>query len=395
MIDKSSEETIRQFILDHQADDPNTLLLSASKYEGIPMPYVVQQIKARTKAKSKIPSWWANEHIVYPPLISMEQCSSEATARLKASWVGGKTLLDLTGGAGVDTYFLGKSFDEVFYVEQNSDLCTTANHNFKALHREVTIENENAEHYLFNTQFHYDCIYIDPARRNEANKKLHLLSDCQPDVTKILSLLFEHAATVLIKTSPLLDIKAATAALENVYRVNVVAVKNEVKEVVYHLEKGHSGSFTIGTFNLVNDGDPMVFEFNFEGEKHANVKYEQPLGYLYEPNGAILKAGGFKSISERFELGKLHPNSHLYTSDNYLGNFPGRKFKVKAFTKMNKKAVKHHLNSQKANITTRNFPMSVNDVYKKLGLDQGGDQYIFATTLSDKQMVAIVCTKVL
>ncbi len=392
MIDKKSEDLIKQFVLDHQDDDPNELLLSADKYPGIPMRHVAAQLIARKKAKVKIPSWWHNTYIIYPPRLSMEQCSSEDCAMLKTSWVRGKALIDLTGGAGVDTYFLSKNFPETTYVEKDLQLCSLASHNFEKLGSEIKVVNDSAETFLQRAT-KVDCIYIDPARRDHANRKLYQLSDCSPNVIALLPQLFEKASEILVKTSPILDIKAAVASLKHVFAVNIVAVKNEVKEVVYHLKKDYSAGVLVGTYNLLKHGEKQLFEFLQEKEKIASIAYANPLSYLYEPNHAILKSGGFKSVGIRFNLKKLHPNSHLYTSATFRQDFPGRKFKVEAVAKLNKKEIRSLLSAKQANITVRNFPMSVEHIYKKLGLKEGGNTFIFATTFSDNTPMAIVCSK--
>ena len=394
MIAELSQPHIQKFILEHQDDDPAVLLLAASKYPDVPLREVATQIKARQKAKHKIPSWYRTENIIFPPALSMEQCSSEATARLKSEWLWGDKLIDLTGGAGIDTYFLSKRFNRTYYVEKKTELGLLAKHNFARLQdTNVQINITDALDFLKGDVFPVDWIYIDPARRNDHNAKVFRLSDCQPDVTKISDFLFRRTDNVLIKTSPMLDIKQALKELKNVKRVCVVAIKNEVKEVLYVIRKGFDQSPDIDTINIIKPGDRELFSYRSDNESGAKVTFDYPKSYLYEPNTAILKAGGFKTVGDCFSLSKLHPHSHLYTSDQYVKDFPGRKFKILAISKLNKKEVQAHIPGCKANITTRNFPFPVDVVRKKTGLKPGGDYYVFATTNTDQKLVLLVCVK--
>lgn len=354
---------------------------------------VAVQIKARQKAKSKIPSWYKAKNIVFPSTLAMEQCSSEATARLKSEWIHGDKLIDLTGGAGVDTFFLARRFNQTFYVERQSGLASLAKHNFARLQAgNIQVNVTEALDFLNRDAFPVDWIYIDPARRDGQNARVFRLSDCQPDITKIQDILFSRADNILIKASPMLDIKNALEEIKNVKRVYTVAVKNEVKEVLYEIQKGFDQSPEMATINITNHGREL-FNYNLDVESTATVDFDYPQSHLYEPNAAILKAGGFKTICSYFNLSKLHPNSHLYTSGKYLENFPGRKFKILAKSKLNKKGVLSIIPGGKANITTRNFPFSVDTVRKKTGLTSGGEHYVFATTDKDNKLVLLICTK--
>lgn len=398
MTGRLSQKKIRNFILEHQDDDPVKLLLSASRYPDIPMKAVAGQIKARQKAKKKLPTWHNNTNIIFPSTLAMEQCSSEATAGLKSTWVRGEILMDLTGGTGIDTYFLSKKFKETLFIEQDARLCELAKHNFQQFDDcNIRIINRDAAKYINDTAIKAikaDCVYIDPARRDQQNIKLFKLSDCQPDVTQLLEKLFGLTNTILIKTSPLLDIRAAVAALKAVCQVNIVAVNNDVKEVVYLLQKGYMGDYDIRTFNLLGSPQKQVFSFASREESIAELSFSIPLSYLYEPNNAVLKSGGFKIVGKRFSLLKLHPNSHLYTSENIISDFPGRRFIIDAICKLNKKEIKSKIPEGKANITTRNFPLPVDKIYQKLKLKPGGKHYLFATTDLDGNHIVVVCSKI-
>lgn len=380
--------------MEHQDDDPVTLLLAASKYPDIPVAAVAAQIKARQKAKHKIPSWYANKNVIFPTGISMEQCSSEATAKLKSEWLHGDKLIDLTGGAGVDTYFLSRRFKHTHYVEEKTALGLLAKYNFEQLHaRNIRVNISDALDFLNENVFPVDWIYLDPARRDDRNVRTFMLSDCQPDVTKIQDVLFRHTDNMLIKTSPMLDIKLALSELKNVKNIYVVAVKNEVKEVLYAICKGFSQNPGIHTINITHSDNRESFSYDSHEASVAKSAFSYPKIYLYEPNAAVLKAGGFKLIGEYFNLSKLHPNSHLYTSDEKLKDFPGRKFTILAKTKLNKKEVLAQIPEGRANITTRNFPLSAEMVRKKTGLKPGGDHYVFATTTMDDKLVLLICKK--
>lgn len=394
MIAGLSQPHVKKFILEHQDDDPATLLLSASKYPDVPLREVAAQIKARQKAKNKIPSWYQSENIIFPPALAMEQCSSEATARLKSEWLQGDKLIDLTGGAGIDTYFLSRRFNRTYYVEKETELGLLAKHNFARLQApRIHVTIMDALDFLKGDSMPVDWIYIDPARRDDHHARVFRLSDCQPDVTLIQDSLFRRADNILIKTSPMLDIKQALKELRNVEKVYVVAVRNEVKEVLYAIQKGFEHTPHIHTINLKNYEDREIFSYPSDAESTATVIFDYPKGYLYEPNAAILKAGGFKIIGACFGLLKLHPHSHLYTSDRHLKDFPGRKFKIQAISRLNKKEVLAHIPEGKAHITARNFPYSVDMIRKKTGLTPGGDHYVFATTNMDHKLVLLICVK--
>ena len=394
MIAQLSLPHVKKFILEHQKDDPAVLLLAASKYPDIPVAAAAAQIKARQKAKHKIPSWHACNDVIFPTGIAMEQCSSEATAKLKSEWLGGDKLVDLTGGAGVDTYFLSRRFKHTCYVEEKKVLGQLAEYNFRQLHApNIQVNISDAHFFLTEKAFTADWIYLDPARRDDHNARVFLLSDCQPDVTKMRDILFRHTDNILLKTSPMLDIKLALSELKNVKDIYVVAVKNDVKEVLYAINKGFSQNPGIHTINLTNSGNRESFSYDSHEASVAKSVFSYPKIYLYEPNAAVLKAGGFKLIGQYFNLSKLHPNSHLYTSDEKLKDFPGRKFTILSTTKLNKKEALAQIPGGRANITIRNFPLSAEMVRKKTGLKPGGDYYVFATTTMDDKLVLLICKK--
>lgn len=385
-----------QFIKDHENDDIPSLALQSKRYPDIDMPFVLQQIKGRQIAKQKIPSWYENENIVYPSHLALEQSSSEKTALYKASLCSGKNFVDLTGGMGADFSFMSKNFIEAVYVEKLLELTLIAEHNFKELNlNNLKIINETAESFL-NKMEVVDTIFIDPARRDKKGGKTVLIEDCSPDLTEIEKILALKASQVIIKMSPMLDISQALKKLETINEVHIISVNNECKELLLVKNSNNKAlEITYHCIHIKNTGVTDKYTFNKEHENSASVKYSEPLKYLYEPNPSILKAGGYKSIATDFNLNKLHVNSHLYTSEKLVENFPGRSFMIKNIIIFNKNSLKKNIgNINKANIACRNFPLTVEGIRKKTSIKEGGDNYIFATTLASEKKVFVNCIKI-
>ncbi|WP_313790140.1 THUMP-like domain-containing protein [Flagellimonas olearia] len=354
---------------------------------------MVEQLEAKKKCKDKLPTWFTTPHIYYPNKLNIEQTSSEQTARYKAGLVDGKNLLDLTGGFGVDTYFFSKKIEKVFHCEINKELSEIATYNFGVLGQEnVTCIPEDGIHYLQNNSQKYDWIFVDPSRRNENIGKVFLLKDCLPNIPEQLPLLFSHTQKVLIKVSPILDLTQGLEELNFVKEVHVVAINNEVKELLYLLEKDYTGDVVIKTINFTH-GREVVFDFVLNEEKVSSTKLGSPQKFLYEPNAAILKSGGFKIVGEKYGLDKLHQHSHLYTSET-LVEFPGRRFSIVQVLPYSKKTLRS-FSQTKANITTRNFPLSVAEIRKKHKIKDGGDRYLFFTKNHDDSLLVLDCSKVL
>lgn len=387
------EPHIQDFILENENADLRELALKANLYPQLPIPLIISQISARKKAKVKLPAFYAQKNIIYPPQISLEQCSSEQTATFKSSFLVGETLIDLTGGFGIDTYFFSKKFNKVIYVERNEVLATIAKHNFEVLAAEnIEVICSEATDFLKNFTGKACCIYLDPARRDTANRKVVLLQDCEPNILEILPSLFRISGKVVLKTSTMLDIDLAVKELACVSKILILAVENECKEVIYFLSPEKENLVKIETINI---DKAVVQKFNFERltDENVNINYALPQKYLYEPNAAILKAGGFRSVAHQYRLAKLHPNSHLYTSENLVENFAGRTFEVQAVTKLDKKELQKYLFENKANIAVRNFPISVDEIRKKIGVKEGGNIFLFATTDCENKKVVLVCKK--
>lgn len=388
----SAEEI--KYLADHADQEAATLMLQASRYPGLPVALLVQQIQARQKARYKLPTWYQQAQVRYPANLSVEQSSSEKTAAYKAGLVQGDLLVDLTGGFGVDSFFFAKRFRQVRYVERQPALCQVAAYNARVLGAgNIRFHQAEARAFLESFPGQADVIYLDPARRDQANKKVHLLSDCEPDILALLPLLLAKSRQVLLKTSPMLDIHLALQQLPQVRQVHVVAVDNECKEVLYLLGPDSPSSPPIRAVNLAGEGQPQAFTFDLQSEEQTQVSYAEPGTFLYEPNAAILKAGGFKALASHYHLAKLHRNSHLYTADTVISDFPGRIFRRLATCRYQKKELLSHLPDKKANITVRNFPETVAQIRAKTGLKEGGNRYLLATTDLHNKPVILVCEK--
>lgn len=387
-------QSLSQFIIEHRADDPRDLALRQSRYPDIDIPYAVGQIAAWQTAKKKLPLWAATEGIIYPVHLSMEQCSSQLTAEYKGSIVeAGSNFTDLTSGFGVDATMIGRKFEHVNYVERNEDLCDIARNNLPLLGiKNLDVHNADAADVL-QTLPHQSLIFLDPARRDEHGGKTVQISDCTPDVSALQDELLTKADKVMIKLSPMLNIADINKELKCVKEIHIVSVDNECKEVLAVLSSNvPADDCHIVCVNLRSNGEKQAFAIAQEEERKAECHYSSDVKtYIYEPNTSIMKAGCFKSLAEAYGLDKLHPSSHLYTSQQLLSDFPGRIFEVKSVYGLKDKALK---SIKKANLTVRNFPSTVAELRKRLKLHEGGDIYLFATTLADESKVMIETRKV-
>ena len=377
----------KQFIRDNLNVDVPTLALRKAPV-GTDFSLALRQIEARQLLQKKVPEWSDNEDLLFPAHLSIEQCSSEATARYKAQLIQGHSFADLTGGLGVDTYYLSQNFQQVDYVERQPELCDMAKHNFSVLNTNIKVWNETAEDYLNHCE-HKDCLYLDPARRDTYGRKTISIADCTPDVADLQDILLQKAETVMVKLSPMLDISKALDELKSVKEVHVLAVNNECKELVFIMERAFSGQPTLFTANLLTD-QPMI-NFTLAEEHDCPLHVADGIRqYLYEPNAALMKAGCYKLLAERFGVLKLHKYSHLYTSDALVSDFPGRIFTVEGWAAYNKKVKNTLLNDlDKANLAVRNFPLSVDALRKTLKIKEGGETYLFATTVRGEEKVII------
>ena len=398
------------------------------------MPFALDQIEGWQRARTKLPEWASKDGIIFPPHISMEQCSSERTAKYKSGILHSSgTLIDLTGGFGVDFSYMAKGFSKAVYVEQQSHLCDIAKHNFELLglqHAEVVnadgveylhslplISNASRTHLegeskgksnfslcrdekcLDETQQHLEenvVIYLDPARRDVHGAKVYGIEDCTPNVVELQSELLDKASVVMVKLSPMLDLHAAIKAL-SVSKVYIVSVGNECKELLLVLSRDKNEAIRVV---CVNDDESFEYSYGEEADSvpsvsDADILVDGSECFLYEPNASIMKAGCFSLLTSCFSVKALSRNSHLFVSSDEIADFPGRKFKIYAVSSMNKKELRKGLaDISQANIAVRNFPLSVAELRKRLKLKDGGDTYIFATTVGERSHTLIICKKI-
>lgn len=380
------------FLKAHRYADPNQLILNPPKKD---FPEVsrhirlfVDQLISRKKAIKKLPSWLENPGLIFPPPLSLEQASSEDTANYKKQLIRGKVLVDLTGGMGIDCLALWDNFEECLYVERNVNLCSVFQYNAKLLGKEaIDIYNKEAVDFLSNWEYQEDtCFFFDPARRGDNNSKVFKLTDCEPDATLLVPEILKKGARILIKTSPMLDVELALTELSQVKEVHLVAVKNELKEVLYFIEPKWEGEPKMVAVNLTES--VQEFEFRKSLEVRASSMFGPVQKWLYEPNVAIMKAGAYKLIGQEFRMNKLDVNSHLYTSDKRLQNFPGRTFEV--IEELSKSNLKKHVPQLKANIITRNYPLTPDQVKKKYKLKDGGEAFVVGTR-SEGRPLLLLC----
>ncbi len=383
---------IQAFINDNVGKIISKLALQKNPFPDADWISVLNQIEAKTKAKDKLPNWFSTENIIYPSKISIEQTSSEKTAEYKASIVSGESLIDLTGGFGVDDYYFAKKVNTVVHCEINPALSNLVKHNFEQLNvTNIRCYSGDSFETLKTLQTKWDWIYIDPSRRNDAKGKVFMLKDCLPNVPENLDFYFQNSDALLIKTAPLLDISAGLSELKHVKTIHIVALENEVKELVWELHKDYLGNINIKTVNIAKEKEE-TFDFILN-ENTKLPDFNLPQTYLYEPNSAIMKSGGFDEVGSFYNLNKLHKHSHLYTSTELI-SFPGRIFKIQNTFPYNKIEMKTYLEKTQANITSRNFPDSVDIIRKKWKIKDGGNLYCFFTTDVNNHKIVLICTKI-
>lgn len=383
-------QDVQEYITNHLKSDLHKLILKGIPFNGVTIQEIANQILCKQKSEKKLPSWFNAKNIYYPPKVSIEQTSSETAANYKASLVSGKRLLDLTGGFGVDSFYFSSSFNTIDHCEIDTNLSKIAAHNFEQLNKKnIICLAENGLEYLKKSTEIFDVIYVDPSRRNDVKEKVFLLKDCEPNIPENIDLLFKKTKTILLKNSPILDITSAINELKFVKEIHVVAINNDVKELLYILEKEYCKEILIKTINFTKN-NAQKFHFNYH--KKPVSSYHEPLEYLYEPNAAVLKSGAFHEISTQLNIFKLHQHSHLYTSKKRI-EFPGREFKIIAVLPYDKKKIVKLLPNKKANITTRNFHKTVAQIRKELKIKDGGDIFLFFTTNIHNKFICMYCKK--
>jgi len=381
---------IQNFINVNLKSNLTKLILKGSPFEEVSIQEIADQILAKNSCKKKLPTWFDAENIYYPNKLNIEQTSSEITAKYKSDLVSGATLIDITGGFGVDAFFFSQIVKNITHCEISEDLSAIVSHNFKQLKaKNIKTHFGDGIEFLEKSKEKFDWIYADPSRRNDAKEKVFLLKYCLPNIPENLDLLFQKTDHILLKISPILDISSAINELKYVKEIHVVAIENEVKELLFLLQKNYTQNIDIKTINFNKEENQS---FNFSLNKEVYATFSEPKKYLFEPNSAILKAGAFRQISAYLKIDKLHQHSHLYTS-NKLIDFPGRKFEIKHCISYDKKQLLKLIPTKKANITTRNFPETVAQIRKKTGLKDGGNQYLFFTTDMNNKLMALICEK--
>ncbi len=382
---------IQKFIRESTGKPVAQLALQKNPFPFADWTVILNQIAAREKAKDKLPTWFAAQNIIYPSKISVEQTSSETAARYKANLISGNSLIDLTGGFGIDDYYFAKQVKEVTHCEMNLELSAIAAHNFEALGTgNITcVPGDSLEALKFlNRQ--WDWIYVDPSRRNDAKGKVFMLHDCLPNIPALLDTYFRYSRNIMIKTAPILDIAAGMSELHSVKAIHIVALNNEVKELLWLLEKNFTGIPMLHAVNLLKDGEEV---FTTPIDNDPEPVFSMPQKYLYEPNSAIMKSGMFNAVASVYNVKKLHWHTHLYTSDDII-DFPGRKFVIHEIIPYQKAAMKQ-LERKKMNITTRNFPLQVEELRKKWKIKDGGDGFAFFCTDMKNEKIVLLCAKII
>ncbi|NNK83894.1 MAG: class I SAM-dependent methyltransferase, partial [Flavobacteriaceae bacterium] len=319
---------IQQFISDNLNSDISKLILRGSPFKDVSIKEIVEQIEAKKKCEIKLTTWFSAQNIYYPNKLNIEQTSSEITSKYKSELLSGNHLIDITGGFGVDTFYFSKHFKNVTHCEIDYKLSNIAHHNFEALKvSNIDCINANGIDYLKSNNKTYDWIFVDPSRRHNQKGKVFYLKDCLPNLVEDLDILLNYSDNILIKASPMLDISVGISELKYVKEINIIALNNDVKELLFIIKKGYKSNIKISTINFTQKEGKQEFSYLKNDETEAEATYSNLKTFLYEPNAAILKSGAFNLISLKLHIDKLHVNTHLYTS-NTLIDFPGRKFKV-------------------------------------------------------------------
>ncbi len=379
---------VQEFIHEHLDSDISKVLFKGSPFQDVSIQELAEQIEAKKRAKYKLPTWYVTPQIYYPTKLNIEQTSSEITAAYKANLVSGDSIIDLTGGFGIDTFYFSKVFKRVTHCEINTILSKIVAHNYEQLNiQHIKTISQDGLSYLAS-EGRFDWIYLDPSRRNDTKGKVFLFEDCLPNVPENLEMFFEHTGHILIKVSPMLDITSAINELSFVKEVHVVAVHNEVKELLFLLEKDYTAQVNVKTINI---GPKEHQHFDVLFKQKTNIEFSKPQTYLYEPNAAILKAGLFNELAT-IGVSKLHQHSHLYTSATPV-DFPGRSFTIKHVVPYDKKLLKKLISTNKANMTTRNFSQTVAEIRKRTKIKEGGHQYLFFTKDMNDNYIVLICEK--
>ncbi len=389
---------LRDFIQEHMNDDTAELLLAARKYLGIDVPFAVEQIEARKRLKGKLPEWYGNADLIMGGRVPAEQCSSEQTARYKRSIIEGQSLCDMTGGMGVDFWYMSEGMERAIYTERSEWLCEVAKHNFQMLQTlrpEYVIRCGDGRKLPIPS---VDVIYLDPARRAGDGSRVYAMEDCEPNIVEWQDELLQHAKTVLVKLSPMVDLTDVMRKLKGVTEVHIVAVKNECKEVLV------KQAYALGDFPHAECVTMHCVDFVWEKVIHYTTKFPDEMDvlvsaggvkhYLYEPDVTLMKAQAFGSLCHRFNVRQLEIGTHLMTSDEFIPDFPGRIFEVEEKIPFSSKVLKGLKKAiSQANMATRNFVLTADELRKKTGIKDGGEVYLFGAKVKDVGQMLLKCRK--
>jgi THUMP domain-like len=382
---------IQEYIHNSLQSNISKLALSKNPFPEVDWKEIINQIVSKNKSQHKLPTWFNTDNIYYPLSISIEQTSSEITAKYKSELISGTSLIDLTGGFGVDDYYFSKKFERVIHCERNVVLSEMVQHNYGVLNvNNITCLAQNSTDVLMQSDSTFDWIYIDPSRRSDVKGKVFLLKDCLPNVPENLKLYFSKSNSILIKTAPILDITAGCMELDNIKAIHIVAIENEVKEILWLLEKGYNDEIELNAVNIQKEKTDCT---TFILGEHSPARFSLPQEFLYEPNAPLLKSGGVDYLCDALHISKLHPHSHLFTHIELI-DFPGRRFIINDVIPFKKENLKKHLEGKKMNITTRNFPLTVEEIRKKYKIADGGTVYAFFTTNINNEKIVLICTKI-
>ncbi|MEO9870158.1 THUMP-like domain-containing protein [Ekhidna sp.] len=384
-------EDVKDFIQQNINVDTKKLILNPPKDFKNQIKGISNQILARQKARGKLDNWAKNFDLIMPPPLSIEQASSLTTSQYKQPLISGDRLIDLTGGMGIDCLALSTQFRQTTYVEEQSKLCEIFQHNSRVLWSNIDIINKSAEEYLstLDSEPENTVIYLDPARRDNQKNRVFKIEDCSPNLIQLIPTLKGKSSRVLIKLSPVLDIQAIDKAIPETSEIHIVSVKNDCKEILLIINFNEQIDTKIITVNLESGQSAYSFFRSEEAKIHS--EFNTCLKYLYEPNSSIMKSGAFKKIGADFGLAKIAPNTHLYTSDEKLFDFPGKVFEI--LTHAKKKEISHYADNEKINVITRNYSLNANELKKKWKLKDGGNNFLIAFRDKEEKAQMVIVRK--
>ena len=389
-------EEVQVFLRENENMDVHDISLHPPAWAQGFEKLLADQLISRQKARTKLPELYGRQGILFPPPLSLEQSSSFLTAEYKTRVISGASLVDFTGGFGVDIMVMSPFFIQTTYVEQNEWLCSLFEQNAKTMGLNARVIQGRAEEVLNNLKGNDHTLYLDPARRDGKNDRVFRFEDCSPDITQLLPQLFSLGKQILVKASPMIDLRAAIQSLDKVTEVHVVSVKNEVKEVLFLMTRktGTIGEPIIHCVDFPDGQNSISFSFLLSMEGQAETPFASHLGkMLFIPNASVMKAGAFKSVAQKFPIQKISANTHLYTADEPLDHFPGRQFEILG-EPLSKKDIPRYFADHKAHVISRNYPLGANEIKEKYKLTESGDQYLIGFRDAQQQPVLVAARKI-